>query len=65
MATLSLCIKNVEVRLIRACFRYFKSNLPYLNTLGKDLTVFEADPFIYSIRLVAMDRTSVSPIFEY
>jgi len=33
--------------------------------LGRDLTVFEADQFIYFIRLVAMDRTCVSPIFEY
>jgi len=33
--------------------------------LGRDLTVFEADQFIYFIRLVAMDRTCASPIFEY
>jgi len=43
----------------------FKSNLPYFNMSDKDLTVFEADQFIYFIRLVAMDRTCVSPIFEY
>ena len=56
---------NFEVKLIRKCFRLFKSNLPYFNTLGRYLTVFEADQFIYFIRLVAMDRTCVSPIFEY
>ena len=32
----------------------FKSNLPYFNTSDRDLTVFEADQFIYFIRLVAM-----------
>ena len=53
------------VKLIRACFRLFKSNIPYVNTLGRDLTVFNTDPFIYFIRFVAMDRTYVSPIFEY
>ena len=47
-------------------FRLLKvSNLTYFNTLGKYLTDFEADPFIYFIRLVAMDRTCVSPFFEY
>jgi len=29
------------------------------------LRVFEANQFSYFIRLVAMDRTCVSPIFEY
>ena len=56
---------DFEVKLIRACFRLFKSNLPYFNTLGRDVTVFDTDPFSYCIRLVAMDRTYVSPIFEY
>jgi len=41
------------------------SNRPYFNTSDIDLTVFEADQFIYFIRSVAMDRTCVSPIFEY
>jgi len=41
------------------------SNLPYFNTSDRDLTVFEADQFINFIRLIAMDRTCVSPIFEY
>jgi len=31
----------------------------------RDLTVFEADQFIYFIRLVVMDRNCVSTIFEY
>ena len=53
------------VKLIRACFRLFKSYLPYFKTLGRDVTVFDTDPFIYFIRLVAMDRTYASPIFEY
>ena len=44
---------------------FFKSNLPYFNTLGRDLTVFEADQFAYFIMLVVIDRTCVSPIFEY
>jgi len=52
-------------KLMCACFRLFKSNLPYFNTVGRDLTVFEPDPFIYFIRLVVIDRTCVSPIFEY
>ena len=58
---------NFEIKLIRACFRllFLKSNLPYFNTSDRDLTVFEADQFIYFIRLVTMDRTCVSPIFEY
>ena len=54
---------DFEVKLIRACFRFYKSNLPYFNTLGRDLTVFEEDQFIYFIRLVAMDRTCISPFF--
>ena len=56
---------DFEIKLIRASFRPFKSNLPYYNMSDRDLTVFEADQFIYFIRLAAMDRTCVSPIFEY
>ena len=56
---------DFEVKLIRECFRLFKSNFPYFNSPGRDLTVFEADQFIYFIRLVAMDRTCVSPIFTW
>jgi len=37
---------DFEVKLVRAWFSLFKSNLPYFNTLGRDLTVFEADQFI-------------------
>ena len=44
---------------------FLKSNLPYFNTSDRDLTVLEADQFIYFIRLVAIDRTCVSSIFEY
>ena len=54
---------DFEPQLFRACFRLFKSNISYFNTLCRDLTVFETDQFIYFIRLVAIDRTCVSPIF--
>ena len=37
-------------------YAFFKSNLPYFNTSDRDLTFFEADPFIYFTMLVAMDR---------
>jgi len=56
---------DLEIKLIRAWFRLLKNNLSYFNTLGRDLTNFEADQFIYYIKLVAMDRTCVSPVFEY
>ena len=56
---------DFEPQLFRACFRLFKSNISYFNTLCRDLTVFETDQFIYFIRLVAMDKTCVSPIFDY
>jgi len=35
----------------------FEAFYEYYNTSDRDLTVFEADQFIYFIRLVALDRT--------
>ena len=52
---------NFEIKLIRACIRllFLKSNLPYFNPSDRDLTVFEADPFIYFIRTELVFRLFV------
>ena len=42
---------DFKVKLICTCLGFFKSNVPYLDTSYRVLTVFEVDQLIYFIML--------------